>query len=61
MVSYTCAECNGRGWELVTTIRRGEVKQTKEQCISCFGSGSMRNGNPEYFHSRYDELWSDYE
>lgn len=47
MVGYECMYCNGTGREVVTIIRKGEVKTIKEDCIYCYGSGSFTNGKPD--------------
>ncbi len=46
MVGYSCPDCNGLGYEKVITIRGGEVKETKDDCRHCFGSGGFTNGRP---------------
>jgi len=48
MVSWTCTGCGGSGRSEVTIIRNGKMSQFEERCQECLGSGSIRNGLPEY-------------
>lgn len=56
MVSWTCQNCNGSGKESVVIIRNGKVTNYDERCSECLGSGSIRNGEPEWTYNKWGEM-----